>query len=360
MRAILAALTVAACFAARAEAVATVKGLDVYRSRHLTAAQVREISGPLLDSFLKTRLENRRNTQRAVARLKGQVEAALRKASGAAFLQVHVGEYVTSAERAAYVTVDVVDPEDAASRMPFRPAPQGQTLDPDGLLAAWQQYADAGDALFSQGQIDGSAHPSCPGFYCRWGSPTPELAALEKKLAAGASSDRKLLERVVERDADSRKRASALYVLSYLPEGKEVVDLCFSSLADPAEEVRAAALQVLSDVALYHKGVLIDLAKVLPVLDYPTISDRSKALSVLVGLSDNASYKPLLLTRGTSYLLGLLRLRQPSNHDLAFTLLSTLSQQSVGQRDYDGWAAWVKAQNSAAAEVPGVSTDEAR
>jgi len=244
--------------------------------------------------------------------------------------------------------------------MPFHQAPKGRAIDPDGLLAAWQQYADAGDALARQGAVDGSVHPSCPGFFCLWGSPTPELAALEKKIAAGAPSDRKLLERVLEREADPRKRAAALYVLAYLPEGKEVVDLCFASLSDPAEEVRAAALQILSDVALYHKGVLIDLSKILPVLDYPTISDRSKALSVLVGLGDNPSYKPLLLTRGTPYLLGLLRLRQPSNHDLAFTLLSTLSQKSVGQRDYDGWTAWVKSQNSAAAEVPGVSTDEAR
>jgi hypothetical protein len=341
-----------------AQSTTTVKGLDVYRSRRLDAAKVRETAGPLLDSYLRTVVENRRGTEKAAARLKAQVEDTLRRASGAAFLSLFVGRYVTSAERTAYLTVDVVDPEDAAARMPFRAAPRGQAPDPDGLLAAWQQYDAAGDALVRAGQIDGSVHPSCPGFYCLWGSGSPELAALEKKMSAGAPARKDMLLKVLKEDADARKRAQALFVLSYLPDGKQVADLCLDSLADPAEEVRAAALQILSDVALYHKSVLVDLSKILPALDFPTVSDRAKALSVMIGLSDNPAYKTLVMTRGTPYLLGLLRLRQPANHDLAFTLLSTLSSQTIGQRDYAGWNAWIKSQNSAAREVPGVSTDE--
>lgn len=357
MRALFAVLVLCPSFAF-AQSTTTIKGLDVYRSRRLDVAKVREAAGPLLDSYLRTVVENRRGADKTSARLKAQIEAKLRQVSGASYLSLYVGRYVTSAERTAFLTVDIVDPEDAAARMPFRAAPQGQALDPDGLLAAWQQYEAEGDAQVRAGQLDGSTHASCPGFYCLWGSGTPELAALEKKIAAGAPAHKDMLLKVLKQDADARKRASALFVLSYLPDGKQVVDLSLDALNDPAEEVRAAGLQILSDVALYHKSVLIDLSKILPVLDYPTVSDRAKALSVMIGLGDNPAYKPLVMTRGTPYLLGLLRLRQPANHDLAFTLLSTLAAQAIGQRDYPGWNAWIKSQNSAAREVPGVTTDE--
>ena len=358
------ALAVAAvcsfCLRAGAQTEPSVKAMDVYRSQTLTPARARAEASPLLGSYLRARLEHHRGNQKVEARLKAQVEAKLKKSAGLAFLSISVNDYVTSANRTWYVTFDAVDAADAKTRMPFRAAPSGRAPDPEGLLAAWQQYSDAGDALAQKGLLDMSAHPNCPGFFCLWGSKTPELKQLEQKLEAGAVSGRTLLEKTLADDAEPRKRAAALFVLSYLKDGKDVVELCYAALEDPSEDVRSASLQILAEVALYHKTVFLDVGKIVPALDYPTVSDRAKALSVLVGLADNPSYRPTVLTRGTPYLLGLLRLQQPANHDLAFTLLAMLSQQSYDQRDYDSWRKWVESQSKGAVEVPGVSADDAR
>ena len=344
----------------RAALPAEVKGFDVYRSGALNAASARDAGGAILDSFVRARISHRKGNQKVEARLKAEAEAKLKKAAGLPFVSITVADYQTSAERTWFVTVDAVDAADAKARLPFRAAPTGTTADPDGLLASWQRYSDLGDGLSQKGLLDASEHPSCPGFFCLWGPRTPELKTLEQTLVAGAASQKAALTKVLKEDADAKKRAAALFVLSYLPDGKAVVDLCDDALLDPSEDVRSAALQVLSEIALYHKPVFLDVNKLIPALDYPTVSDRAKALSVLVGLADNPSYKPQVLARATPYLLGLLRLRQPANHDLAFTLLSMLSGQTYDQRDYDSWRKWVETQAKGAAEVPGVSAEDGR
>lgn len=343
---------------ARAASSATLKGVDLYRSTSLTVERARADSGGRLESYLQLRSSRKAGTEKPAVRLKEQIEAMLKEKHKLAFIDLTYGEYVTSAARTAYLTFDVVDEKDKASRMPLRPAPTGKTLDPEGLLAAWQQFSDLGEAQFRQGLLDGN-RPRCPGFYCSWPATTPELAALERRLSTGAAAQRKLLEEAAANDADPKKRAAAVFVLSYLPDGNAVASIAANALGDASAEVRGAALVILSDLALYHKSVLIDMAKLLPVLDYPTVSDRGKALSVLVGLVDNKAYRPLILQRALPPLLALLRLNQPNNHDLAFTVLSTLSQESYGRRDYEAWRKWAERQASGVAEFPGVSAPDA-
>jgi hypothetical protein len=261
-----------------------------------------------------------------------------------AYVDIYYGEYLTSAERTAYVTFDVVDKADVKERLAFRPKPRGPSAsDPAGLLAAWKAYNDLGHALSSRGLID-SENLSCAGFYCPWGASSPELAAFDKKLAESVEGNEKKLLAIVQNDSDEQKRADALCILSYLKDGSRVAGLMLDSLADPSPVVRACALEVLSDIALFHKKVFLDVSRILPALDFPTVSDRSKALSVLVALVGNPSYRPYVTSRAALRLMELLRLDQPSNHDLAFTLLSMLSDQSYDQHDYVSWQRWADAQ----------------
>jgi hypothetical protein len=356
-------LTLAVCLApltASAASSATVKGTDIYRSPSLTLDKINsEIQGRLY-SYLALRTQRKRGVEKPAERIKAEIEDMLTKKFGLAYVEVNYNEYATSAARTAYVTYDVVEKADAAARMPFRGAPKSKTLDPEGLLAAWQQFTAAGDALVREGKLDSSNRPNCPGHYCTYPATTPELAQLEKRIAAGVLGNRKLLDEARLNDADASKRAAAVYVLSYLPDGKEAAAAATEALTDPSAEVRSAGLQVLSDIALYDKAVLIDLGKLIAVLDYPAVSDRTKALSVVVGLVDNPAYRPLILQRALPSLLALLRLKQPSNHDLAFTVLSTLSQENYGRRDYAAWTKWAEKQSSGpVAELPGVSVDDA-
>lgn len=344
----------AALFLARlpaaAQSTATLKGVDLYRSQAVTLGQIRKAVGPLLDSYLRQAAENKKSHQKIVARLKAQVEESIKQLGPVAEAKLSFNQYATSGERTAYLTIDVVDEADLKTRRPFAPAPTGSALDPEGLLAVWQRYSDLGEQLTKEGRLSTGEHPACPAFFCLWGSVTPELGELEKKLIHGAPANKKPLLDVLAKDADPRKRAAALYVLTYITDGKTVVDAAQDQLRDPSEEVRAAALQVLAEIALYHKAYFLDVSKIIPLLDYPTVSDRQKALAVLVGLADNPSYKPYVTARGTPYLLGLLQLKQPANQDLAYTLLATISQESFDRRDVESWRKWVE--THAAKDVP--------
>lgn len=319
----------------------SVKGIDLYRSRSLAVEQIQQKLGSALNAFLYNRGDGRKSTLKTAGRLKTQIERDIRKLGDFASVELHYAEYVTSAERAAYVTFDVVDAQDAKTRMPFRPAPARQEPDPDGLLAAWQEYAELGNSLLRQGLLPATGRSSCPSFFCLWASTTSALEALEKRFADGAAPNKDALLKVFRHEASAQKRVAAVYLLSYLKDAPELTGLLLEALQDPAPAVRGAALQVFSDIALYHKSIFVEINRIIPVLDYPTSSDRAKALALLVGLADNPTYRPYVLTRATPYLPRLLRLKQPSNHDLAFTLLATLSQESFDRRDYASWESWV-------------------
>lgn len=330
-----------------AQSTATFKGVDLYRSNSVTAEQVEQKVSPLLQSYLRLRNDGRPGVLKNAEKAKADIEAALKGLGEFAYAAMYYGEYITSGEHTAHVTFDVVEAKDAKARMPFKPAPAGSVKDPEGLLAAWQQFSELGEALLKKGELP-TGHESCKAYYCLWGASTPELKALERRFVEGAPRAKKELLEVLAKEADPRNRAAAVSLLSYLPEGKEVVDFMQAALEDPAEEVRGVALQALSDIALYHKSMFLEVQKIIPALDFPTVSDRSKALGVLVALSDNPSYRPYVLSRATPQLAALLRMRQPIIHDLAFALLTMLSKESYDRRDYKAWDDWVAAHASAA------------
>lgn len=327
----------------RAQSSATLRGVDVYRSATLTEEQV-EVLRPRLVLYTQLRDSRTKANQRAQLRLRKELIEKVSARGDFAFVDLHYGQYVTSTDHAAFITIDVVDKADAPARMPFRPAPAGRIPDPEGLLTSWDQYIEAGQRARREGAAV-YERPDCPAFFCLYGSQTPELAAFERRFVEGSKRHRQALSSVLEKDMDPRKRAAAVYLLSYLPEGSEVSALMVKALQDPEAQVRGAALEVLSDIATYHREVPLDPKAVLPALDYPSTADRAKALGVFMGLADNPDHQDLVKKHAGRALLRLLRQRQPSVHDLAFTLLALLSKEPIGRRDYDGWSRWVEAQS---------------
>lgn len=328
------------------------KGFDLYRSEALTEEGLAEPVSPMVKGYAQARAARSKGASKAAERLKERIEAELRRLAPLAYAGLHYAEYVSSGEHAAYVTLDLVDAKDKARRMPFRKAPSEKISDPGGLLAAWKRYAELGAAMRRENILESQERASCPAFFCPWGSTSPELAELEKKFSEGAGLQKTRLLEVAARQADPQARAAALYILSYLSDGPAVVEIMGLGLEDPAEEARAAALQVLSDIGLYHKDIPLDIEKVLPALDDPAASIRSRAMGVVVAVAERPAYRPTLLARAAPALLGLLKLRQPSQHDLAFTILSVLSGQTYGRRDYPAWEAWVSSQIAAPVAAP--------
>lgn len=333
-RALLLALLSAAVVPAAGASTATLRGVDVYRSARLDAARAEQLYGPRIREYVSLRNAGQASAGAKAEKVRRQIEAEVAKRPGVAFASVRVVEYYTSVDRSLYMSIDVVDESDR-SRLAFSPAPAKRFGDPGGLLAAWKKYDELG-ARFCALSLE---RRSCPGFYCTWGDATPELAALQKKLADGVPAKVPELRAVLLGDADGDKRASALYALSYSKSGEALVEDCLRALKDPDGAVRVAALQILADIANSRKELKIDLARVLPALDDPLGTVRVKVLGLLVALSGDKSQRARLLAAAPR-LAELLKLRQPDSSELAFTVLGLVSRKDYDRRDLQSWDRW--------------------
>ncbi|MBI4061003.1 MAG: hypothetical protein HY403_06195 [Elusimicrobia bacterium] len=322
---------------ARAQSTATLRGLDVYRSAALTPASARAQFGERLSSIVALRNQRRPASLEKAEAIRREIEREAGKIPGIADVKLVISEYFTSVDHAMYATFDVVDEADRG-RLAFVPAPKKTLSDPDGLLAVWKAYYELGSALSRRGQMPVD-RPDCPGFYCLWGGVTPELAALQSKLVAGAAAKERELRTVLAHEADADKRAAALFALSYGPRGERVVESCLGALKDSSPVVRGASLQILADIVNHRKDLRVDAGLIIPLLDDPSGSARGKTLGLLVPMVDDPAQRAKILAAAPR-LIDILKLTEPGSHDLAYTVLGQLAQKSFDRRDYASWEKW--------------------
>lgn len=335
-RLILVLAFLAAASGAFAQSSATLRAVDVYRSAAFSADDARKRFGADLREIVALRNAHRPAAAEKAEALRLRVERAAAKTPGVAFVELHLSEYFTSVDHAIYAVFDVVDAADS-SRLSFAPAPKARIPDPEGLLAAWKSYVELGETLSRRGQMPVD-RPACPGFYCLWGG-TPELDAAHQRFVTGAEKRSEELRRVLSADADGEKRASALFVLSYLRAGEKVSRLCREALSDSDARVRGAALQILADIVNNHKDVEIDLEPVLRRLDDPRAGVRGKAMGLMVPLAENPAHRKQMFSVAPR-LAALVRLEQPESRDLSFTLLGLISRKNWDRLDFAAWDAW--------------------
>lgn len=331
-------LLAAAPSPARAQSTATLRGIDVYRSSVLTPEKAKEMFGRKVQEIVSLRNQRRPVSTEKAELLRKEIEREAAKIPGVAYAGLTLSEYFTSVDHATYATFDIVDESDRG-RLAFLPEPKRNTTDPEGLLAAWKSYYEIGSALTRRGEMPVD-RPDCPGFYCLWGGVTPELDALQKKFIAGAAAKERELRTVVAHEANPEKRAAALFVLSYGARGEKVIESCLAGLKDPSPVVRGAGLQILADIINHRKDLRVDADKIVPLLDDPSASARGKTLGLLVPMVDDESQRAKILAAAPR-LLDILKLTQPSSHDLAYTVLGQLSRKAFDRRDYASWEKWI-------------------
>jgi hypothetical protein len=102
------------------------------------------------------------------------------------------------------------------------------------------------------------------------------------------------------------------------------------------------AMRVLATIANEHHEVAIPLEPIVVALDHPLTTDRNKAAAILDGLSRHDDNKPIIRARAGTTLVAMLALRQPNNHDIAYTILKTISGRDFGPRDVEAWRSWLR------------------
>ncbi|HAM36026.1 MAG TPA: hypothetical protein DEB40_05415 [Elusimicrobia bacterium] len=332
---------------------ATLQGVDVFRSERLTAVKVSAVLGRKIARYVSLLNAGGPALKRA-ERLKAEMESQVRSLGDFAYVSLHVGRHVTASEYAITITFDVVDAQDAATRMPFGPRPMGRLGDPGKLLARWRRYAALGAAMRRRGDLI-VERPACAGFYCPWLAQTEEVKAFDRSFAAEVPLHETALTRVLGEDSDPRKRAAAAYLISYSTDGKALAERLIRAASDPDPGVRSAALTVLADLATYARTPFVDPPRLLSALDYPSTQDRVNALAVFAGLVSTGGHKAYVASRASTQLLRLLRALDPSVRDLAYTLLGMVSGQDLAPQDFSGWEKWAAAVSSGT--LPSDSSD---
>jgi hypothetical protein len=256
---------------------------------------------------------------------------------------VAVVTYFEAGGQVAYVTIDVVERKDAARRMPFRAAPTGTVADPEDLSATWQSYEAKLFTLLSAGAVSAEYKP-CPAWHCHGDYDHPELRPLVEKLITRVPVHVDDLAHVLRADRDPVKRAGAAFALAHAPDGARLVALMLEAMTDDSALVRNAAMRVLADIAHRHPDLAMPIEPFLGAIDWPSTTDRNKALAIIAGLlarPDGARHRDLVARRAGPTLVALLRLRQPNNHDFAWVILKAVSGREYDDRDEAAWTAWL-------------------
>ncbi|MEZ4751620.1 MAG: HEAT repeat domain-containing protein [Bdellovibrionota bacterium] len=313
-----------------------IASLDTYGSDRISEPVVRKVLGKELDEWLKKGVTG---DPSAVA-LQKTITKKLNDKFKFEFIQWSIMQYLQPGDLAIRVTLDVVEPQDKKRRMPFLPDPKETPVDPAGLIKKWQDYQATALELGNKGELD-SVEIKCPGaLHCLFGHMHPKLKPFGEYFTREVNRNLAPLTAVLQKHKDGDSRGAAAFLLAYHKDGAKVVDLLVDRIHDPDSLVRNNALRVLGDIAEFHPNFKIPVQPVAEALDFPLVTDRSKALFVLYALAESDERAQKVATDHASALLSLLRSEQPNQSGVAYAILRRISGKNFAPTEYDKWKGW--------------------
>jgi hypothetical protein len=313
-----------------------VASIDVFGTTRLNEIIVREFLGHDLDVWFDKGLKG----DPASLDIEKRLAEKLKKHFDLAMVEWSIVQLFEPNNLAIHVTLDVVEKADVAKRLSFLPDPIKEFEDPGHLVQNWMEYEETAIDLVESGKLNPMSE-TCPAFHCPFGHKHPKLKKYEKIFVAGVAKYSKELEQILKEDSRPDYRASAAYLLPYLKDGSKVVALMVDRIKDPNDLVRNNALRVLGDIAQFHTDLLIPVRPVLQALNYPRVSDRTKAVFVLYLMCMNSqSTRDEIMKSSVPDLLALLDSRQPDERDVAHVILRKLSSKDYAVTDIADWRRW--------------------
>ncbi|MBY0371760.1 HEAT repeat domain-containing protein [bacterium] len=319
--------------------IPSVQSVGTYGSPRINEVMLKDLLGKDLDLWIVKGLAS---DPSAVDMEKTFVDK-IKKKYGFPFAEWSIIQYFQPDGLAMHITLDVVEQADVARRMPFLAAPNENIPDPDGLIKQWMEYETIALELVENGSIQ-PEKDRCVALHCPFGHKHDKLKKFEKIFVDGVKKNAAALMQVQTRDRHPEARGAATYLLAYLSsDKKKVVDAMVDRIRDPDPLVRNNALRVLGDIAEFHPEVPIPLKPLVPVLDFPRVSDRSKALYAILLLALNSNeVRAELLRSSVPTLISLMECKQPDHRDLAHTILRKISGKDFADNDIRPWVAWYR------------------
>jgi hypothetical protein len=330
------------------DAVPAVQSIDIYGSSVLDSAAARAEFGTDLARFVELGWqaglkgsvpENAAELEERMRAIDTKIRTALESRTPLAYFEIGVTLNFGPPQNVD-VTIDVVEKVDEARRMPFRAAPTQELDDPGGLLALWMEYQGTMYELALAGapmQVDES---NCPVLHCIASFDLPELAPYLPRLNDGARRHEDALYSVAVDSADATERATALFVLAHANDAQRLAPVLGRAINDPSSGVRNNAMRVLMSLAQRRTDVDFPIRDLIAALDFPSSADRNKAAYTVAALASQADYRDTIRADAVPAALRLLELEKPNNHDPAYEILTQVSGETFGDRDYAAWERW--------------------
>lgn len=319
--------------------VPTVQSIGTYGSARINEVTLKETLGRDLDVWIEKGLAS---DPTAVEMEKSFIEK-IKKKFGFAFAEWSIIQYFKPDGLQLHLTLDVVEPQDVARRMPFLPEPTAAIPDPDGLIRQWMEYENTALDLVEAGELQPETD-RCAALHCPFAHKHAKLKKYEPIFLAGVKKHAKTLLEIQAQEKHAEARGAATYLLAYwVDEKKKVVEAMIERTRDPEAMVRNNALRVLGDIAEFHPDVTIPLSPIVAALDYPRVSDRSKALYVTLLMALNSpSVRDQLLKTSIPTLIALMECKQPDHRELAHNILRKVSGKDLSATDTRPWLAWYR------------------
>jgi len=345
----LAAIAALTSTAASAQnAAPPVQSIEIYGSSVFDSAEVRAELGPDILRYVElgwqagfngTVPENAAELESRMHAIDAKVRAALESRAPLAYFEIGVTLDFGPPQHVD-VTIDVVETVDEARRMPFRAAPTQELDDPGGLLALWAEYGEKMYQLALAGAPMRVDEKNCPVLHCIAPFDLPELAPYLPRLDDGARRYEEELYAVAADSADASERATALFVLAHTNDAQRLAPVLGRGIYDPNGGVRNNAMRVLMFLAQRGADVDFPIRDLIAALDFPSSADRNKAAYTVAALAGEAEYRDIIRAEAVPAALRLLELEKANNHEPAYQILTQVSGETFGDRDYAAWGRW--------------------
>lgn len=320
----------------------TVATVDIYGTNKLSASQVKsqfknEIHD-IADCMQHGSLSNS-NTATQFSKAVNKMTSAIKANGGYAY--VGLSPIMYPHDPITHITIDIIEKGDKPRLSYFLPKPKQNISDSHQLIKNWLAYQKIGfNIVFQDKQFP--AYHNCPAYHCLFGFDHPLLQKYKTTFNQAEKYKTELVS-VLRHDKSDEKRAAAVYILAHIEDSNELVKLLIPSINDASSLVRNNAMRVLGMVLEHKKDIDIPVSKIVKALDFPSTTDRNKALYILSGLAEKTENIKYIKSQAGSYLIATLKLEQPNNHDISYAILKKISGKNYSDRDYKAWEVWLQA-----------------
>jgi hypothetical protein len=323
-------------------------GVDFRQSKDLIknyGSQVGDIESQFIEEMIKISNGGKDHYfKNVVLSKKNRLIDKIKKQYDFAYVQFDTTLYPD--DKDIYTTIEVVGQNDR-DRLRFIPKKNkvlSTTKSKHDLVERMIEFQDIAMNFMINNQLN-IKEAKCPVYHCFPGFNHPKLRDSFSLLTHNAPKAKRLLISTINSDPLPQRRTAAIYLIGYFNDPTEIISLLTKHVMDSDDGVRNSAMRVIGETMNKAKINEINVLPFLMLLDSPFNTDRNKALFVLLNAASSTSSKRLIIREGNKRLVSLLRLKQPNNHNITYSLLKEISGKDFGSNNVDAWEKWLNTTN---------------